>query len=296
MHIQNRQKELVNYPWLDRTEYPFEHHFINLNAGRMHYVDEGSGDPILMVHGTPSWSFLYRHLIKALRDKYRVIAPDHLGFGLSDKPADWSYCPEDQARNLRVFIERLGLKNIALMVHDFGGPIGLSYALDQPDNVRRLVIFNTWMWSLKGERSVEMAGRLLGGAVGRSLYQRFAFSVNMLLPKLYGDRSKLTPAIHDHYRRPMDDPQARTATWVYARELLQSSGWYEELWSRRDRLSHISALLIWGMKDAAFGPAYLKRWQTVFPNAQTLIYPDAGHFVQEEVRDAPVPALRAFLG
>ncbi len=102
-----------------------------------------------MVHGTPTWSFMYRHLIRDLSPRYRCIAPDHLGFGLSDRPAGWSYRPEDQARNLARLIETLGLKDLTLVVHDFGGPIGLAYALDHPENVRRLVLFNTWMWSFR---------------------------------------------------------------------------------------------------------------------------------------------------
>lgn len=129
--------------WVDRAEYPFEPEAIILGPGTMRYLDEGDGESVVMVHGTPTWSFLYRHLVKGLRDRYRCVVPDHLGFGLSDKPARWSYAPADQARNLTTLIETLGLKDITLVVHDFGGPIGLSYALEHPENVRRLVLFNT---------------------------------------------------------------------------------------------------------------------------------------------------------
>ena len=158
--------------WVDRREYPFEPRELDVEGGRLSYVDEGEGAPIVMVHGTPTWSFLYRHLIRELRPRYRCVAPDHLGFGLSDRPADWSYRPEDQGRNLARLIETLGLKDITLAVHDYGGPIGLAYALDHPENVRRLVLFNTWMWSFAGDRRIAWPARILGGRLGRYLYEK----------------------------------------------------------------------------------------------------------------------------
>src|SRR5688572_6908616 len=136
---------MENLTWLNRKEYPFKSNFLPLDAGQLHYLDEGSGEPIVMVHGTPAWSFLYRNLVKELSRNYRCIVPDHLGFGLSDKPKHWSYKPEAHAQNLKILINYLELKNITLVVHDFGGPIGLHYALEHPENIKRLVIINTWM-------------------------------------------------------------------------------------------------------------------------------------------------------
>src|SRR5690606_27916773 len=136
------EETVWNPDWLDRTAYPFRSRVMDLAEGRIHYVDEGQGTPLLMVHGTPTWSFLYRKLIAALAPDYRCVALDHLGFGLSDKPRDGHYRPEDHARRLREFVERLDLRDIVLVVHDFGGPIGLSYAIDRPDNVRALVLGN----------------------------------------------------------------------------------------------------------------------------------------------------------
>ncbi|MEW6602891.1 MAG: alpha/beta fold hydrolase, partial [Nitrospirota bacterium] len=124
-----------DYSWIDRKEYPFKSHSLELEMGRMHYVDEGTGEPLVMVHGNPTWSFVYRHLINGLSKDYRCIAMDHIGFGLSDKPQNWSYYPEDHAKNFDIFIERLDLHNITLVVQDWGGPIGLSYAVNHPENV-----------------------------------------------------------------------------------------------------------------------------------------------------------------
>ena len=115
-------------PWLDRTAYPFEHRYLDVPAGRMHYIDEGSGDPVLFVHGTPSWSFEFRGLVRSLAPSRRCVAPDHLGFGLSSRPPTFPYTPEAHATTLDAFVDRLGLRSFTLVVHDFGGPIGLPSA------------------------------------------------------------------------------------------------------------------------------------------------------------------------
>lgn len=278
--------------WLDRQAYPFSSHYINLPHGRVHYVDEGSGDVILMVHGTPTWSFLYRHLIKGLSTTHRVIAPDLLGFGLSDKPADYSYHASAQAATLKDFIQALDLTDITLVLHDFGGPFGLSYAIDHPDNVRHIVLANTWMWSLQDDWQKVVVGRLLGGPIGRFLYHRFNFEVNVIVPAAYGDKSTLTRAIHDQYRHASRDADARQAIWIYTGQLLDGGDWYDSLWQRRDALRDIPALILWGMRDVVFGKKYLERWQTVFDHAQIETLPTTGHFVYEEQGDALVPIIR----
>ena len=267
--------------WLDRAEYPFASRWIEIDGARMHYVDEGHGPTVLMVHGTPTGSFLYRHLVTGLRERFRCVAPDHLGFGLSDKPAGDAYRPQDQARRLAAFAEALGLKEVSLIVHDFGGPIGLAWALDHSDQVRSLVLFNTWMWSLAGDRQYERAGRLLGGGVGRFLYERLSFSVNVLFRHAVADKTRSTRAVHAQYAGPFREPAARHATWIYARELMGSSDWYDALWRRRERLATIPALLVWGMKDPAFAKL-LPRWQTVLNRAEVVAWPDVGHAPPEE--------------
>jgi len=132
--------------WLDRAAYPFVTRHEALPAGRMHVVDEGAGPPAVMVHGNPTWSFVYRHLILRLRDRHRCVAMDHLGFGLSDKPRGWSYLPEDHAANLTTLIERLDVRDVTLVLQNWGGPLGLSNATAHTKNVARLVILSTWAW------------------------------------------------------------------------------------------------------------------------------------------------------
>jgi pimeloyl-ACP methyl ester carboxylesterase len=279
---------------VDRTMYPFRPHHLEVEGGRLHYVDEGEGPPVVLVHGTPVWSFVYRRLIADLSATHRVVAPDHLGFGLSDKPADADYRPAAHARNLERLIEALGLRDVVLVVHDFGGPIGLSYAVEHPENVRALVLLNTWMWSLAGTPA-ERASRLLSGAVGRFLYRRLNLSPRVLVPALFADRSRLTPEIHRHYVDAFPSPAERQAPWVFARELMGSSDWYEGLWRRRDRLAGLPALVLWGMKDSAFRPDALARWRDALPGARVVELPDAGHFVQEEAPEDVAREIRRLL-
>jgi pimeloyl-ACP methyl ester carboxylesterase len=279
---------------VNRTLYPFRSNAVEIDGHRMHYVDEGEGPPIVLVHGTPTWSFLYRHLIPALAETHRVIAPDNLGFGLSDKPRGADYRPEAHARRLRVVIERLGLKEVVLVVHDFGGPIGLSYAVERPDEVRALVLFNTWMWSLAGTPAETMS-RILSGSLGRFAYERLNLSPRVLLKIGFADRRKLTAEVHRHYLDAFPSPAERHAPWVFARELMGSAAWYESLWERRERLAGKPALLLWGMRDQAFGPPALARWRDALPAARVVEFPDAGHFVQEEAPEAAVREIREFL-
>jgi haloalkane dehalogenase len=268
--------------WIDRAEYPFAPHWFATEHGRMHYLDEGQGSPVVMVHGTPAWSFLYRHLIKGLSPKHRCVAADHLGFGLSDKPAGsaFSYRPQDHARNLGALLNSLGLDNITLVVHDFGGPIGLSYALEHPERVKRLVIVNTWMWSLRGDPHFARPGKLFGGGLGRFLYEKFNFAVAVMLKK--AARGKLTDTAWRHYQKPMRDIAARYAAWVMARELIGSSDWYEGLIRQKEKIEVKPALVLWGLDDFAFPKKLMQNWSLLLRKAEIQSFPDAGHLVLEE--------------
>src|SRR6478735_557643 len=152
-------------PWLDRTAYPFASRSVQLSEGRVHYVDEGQGEPIVFMHGTPTWSFEFRELIRQLRGSRRCIALDHLGFGLSERPATFGYRPEDHARVFVEFVERLGLRRFTLVVHDFGGPIALPFAEAHPERILRLVVLNSFIWPVE-DAKLERQARLAGGAFG----------------------------------------------------------------------------------------------------------------------------------
>jgi pimeloyl-ACP methyl ester carboxylesterase len=281
--------------WLDHQAYPFSPNYLEVDGGRMHYIDEGEGEPIVFVHGTPAWSFLYRHLIRDLSRDHRCIAMDHIGFGLSDKPAGWGYRFADHAANLAALIRHLGLGRFTLVVHDLGGPIGLSYALDNPGQIERLILFNTVMWPMQGEFAVPPVGRLFGTALGRLLYLRANISARALLPLVYSDRSKLTPAIHRQYTAPFPRPDDRHGMYAFAREIAAGAPSLAGLWERRAAIQDIPALLLWGMKDLAFPQPYLARWQSTMRDARTVTFPGAGHFVQEEEPAGALEAIRQFV-
>lgn len=281
---------------IDRVAYPFTSRWMDLPAGRMHYLDEGEGKPLLFVHGTPTWSFEWRHLIMALATTHRCIAPDHLGFGLSARPREFPYTPEAHAENLNAFVEQLNPPPLTLIVHDYGGPIGLPLCIRQPHRVARLVLVNTWMWSFVGDRDMERKGRIAGGRLGRFLYRRANLSLRVLTPQAYGDRRKLTPAIHRHYLERFTDPWSRgTVLWPLARAILGSGPFYDSLWRERERLRGRPTLIIWGMKDPAFLPHQLARWREVLPAARVVELGDAGHWPHEEAPDHVIDVLREFL-
>jgi len=239
---------------IDRSAYPFVSRWMDLPAGRMHYVDEGDGEPLLFVHGTPTWSFEWRHLIRAFAPTHRCVGPDHIGFGLSDRPHDFAYTPEAHSENLARFVEKLNLERFVLVVHDCGGPIGLALRIQNPERVTRLVLTNTWMWSFAGDRDMPRVGRMAGSRLGRFLYRWANFSLRVITPQGYADRSKLTPQIYRQYLERFPDRWSRgKVLWVLARALLGSSRYYDSLWDRREKLRGRPALILWGMKDPASG-------------------------------------------
>lgn len=285
-----------NISWIDRKEYPFAPHRFEVSAGSLHYVDEGEGQPVVMIHGNPTWSFLYRHLIKSLRSEYRCVAMDHIGFGLSDKPKKWSYFPEDHAINLTQFIEGLELKNVTLAVQDWGGPIGLSYAVSHPKNVSRLIIMNSWAWPVNRDPYYIAFSGFMGGPMGRMLIRRFNFFAKSIMRQAFGDKSKLTTAAHQHYLKALPTPGDRQGCLVFPKRIIDSTPWLDRIWNHISVLRDKPTLIVWGMKDIAFREKELNRWEQAFPDARTVRLESVGHFVQEEAPDQLAEAVAAFLG
>lgn len=282
--------------WLDQEAYPFRHRTAQLSRGAMHYVDEGEGPTLLFVHGTPTWSFEYRHLIAGLRGRFRCVAPDHLGFGLSERPPGLTYSPEEHAQNLREFVDKLGLREFTLVVHDFGGPIALPLVLQEPGRVNRLVVLNSWMWPFDDDPVMQKNARMASGKLGRFLYRYLNASLKLITPSAYGDRKKLTKAIHRQYLSVFPDPDSRERVlWALARALLGSSGHYAHLWEQRDTLRRVPMLVVWGCKDSAFPPRMLQKWREAAPHAQAVELAAAGHWPHEEEPQRVLEALTTFL-
>ncbi|SDK42872.1 haloalkane dehalogenase [Catalinimonas alkaloidigena] len=282
-------------PWLDRTEYPFAAHYLTVEDAQLHYVDEGEGPPLLFVHGTPTWSFLFRHQIKALAAHYRCLAPDHIGFGLSDKPAAYPYTVQQHAQNLVALVDALQLHYITLVVHDFGGPIGLYLATQRPAAIARLVICNTWAWSSADDPAFIKFSKVLRSPLLPLLYKGLNFSPRVLIPRAFADRRKLTKAIHRHYYKPYRRPRERGGSLGFARSLLEAQEWFQQLWEARDAFCHRPTLLLWGMEDRFLSPRYLERFLAHFPQAKALRLEGTGHFVPEEAASEVTHAIKAFL-
>lgn len=284
----------ANISWLDISEYPFEAHYLDIDGHRLHYIDEGQGQTLLFVHGTPSWSFDYRNVIKNLRGSYRCLALDHIGFGLSDKPADYDYSTQKHALTLERFVLEKQLKDITLVVHDFGGPIGFDFALRNPQRVKSIVVLNSWLWSSEGEPDFIRLKRILKSPFLPFLYRYLNFSPRFILPGSFGDH-KLPKRILKQYTRPFADRTQRYGALAFAKALLNDQAWFEQLWNRRQALTDKPLLLLWGMKDPVLKPRYLHKFQSGFPHARTVELPTCGHFPQEEQPEAVSKALLDFL-
>ncbi len=280
--------------WLDTTMYPFEHQTMEFASGKMHYVDEGKGPVLLFIHGTPTWSFLYRDFIKALSQDYRCIAVDHLGFGLSEKPEDFSGTPQAHTQNLVNFIRELGLQDITLLVHDFGGPIGLGAAIQEHERIRQIVLFNSFLWATKGYKEARKVDKVVNSWLGRFLYLNLNFSPRYLLKQGFTDKRKLTKAIHRHYLKPFPNKASRKGLLKMAKALVGESDWYQEQWKRLAVLEDKPWLILWGTKDHFFDTTFRNQWQERLPQATVKNF-DCGHFVQEEATEPAIRAIQGFL-
>ena len=286
--------------WVDAELYPFADRWSELpGEGLLHYVDEGAarpGDgPVVFVHGTPTWSFEWRALIAGLSGTHRCLAPDHLGFGLSERPMGAEYTPQAHARRFQAWLEALDLTDVTLVVHDFGGPFGLPAALEQPGRVKRLVVLNTFLWGTEDDPHLRKGARFLGGGLGLFLYRHFNLSLKVLVPTSYADRKKLTPRIHDQYLAPFTGIDSRERVlWALAHALGMSSDWFAAQWERRAALAELPALIVWGTLDKAFIPAHLARWRTALPAAEVVELP-VGHWPQEEAPAETLAAIAGFL-
>lgn len=284
--------------WLDRAAFPFRSRWLSTSQGALHYVDEGpeAGEVVLLVHGTPSWCFEYRELIRELSRTRRVIAFDHLGFGLSERPTTFAYTPEAHAALLRELVERLQLARFSLVVHDYGGPIALPFACENPERIGALVVMNSWMWPLTDDAQLARAARFAGSRLGRFLYRWLNVSLRALMPSAYAEPRKLTRRIHAQYLAPFRERDARERVlWTLARALCTSAGSCAALWQRRARLSEIPALIVWGLADRALPPRLLSRLRTALPQARVEALPGVGHWPQEEAPERVAQLLDGFL-
>jgi haloalkane dehalogenase len=270
---------------------------------RLHYIDEGSGAPVILLHGNPTWSFFYRHLLEALSPAHRVIVPDHIGCGRSDKPDDalYDYTLESRVDDLDFLLDRLGLdRELTLVLHDWGGVIGMTFAARHPERIARLVVANTAAFhrpvgkSFPGALSCFRAPMVGGFLVrGLNLFVRGTSWIGC-------QERRLSRAVRDAYAAPYDSYAHRIAIHRFVQDIPLRVGdrSFERISWLQDRLCLLRAvpmLIVWGMRDFVFDAPVLDEWLRRFPEAEVHRFPRAGHLVFEDQRDAINGLVQSFL-
>jgi len=275
--------------------YPFDSHWFEHEAARVHYIDEGQGPALFMLHGNPTWSFLYRKLVLALRDRFRCIVPDLPGFGLSLPGPGYDYRPESHHRVVRALIEHLDLGGITLIAHDWGGPIGLAVAQEAPHRFQRYVLGNTWAWPVNGIFHFEWFSRAMGGPIGRMTANRHNLFVNQVLPAAMR-RGPLPPDVHQAYRAPFEHRQDWIGTHVFPACILGSREWLAGIEARLVLLPAERFLILWPDGDIAFQTRERARWRRLLPAAPVVDIPMCGHYLWEEAAEDVLAVLTRVLG
>ena len=278
-------------PWVPDELYPFEDRYADINGSLMHYIDEGSGPTLLLLHGNPTWSFLYREIILGLRDRYRCVAVDYPGFGLSTAAPGYKFTGAEHADVLEQFVLRLDLTDVTMMVQDWGGPIGFAVAVRHPERFAAFVIANTWAWP-RSDLPTQLFSRFLGGAIGRRLILNRNLFVERILPAGVR-RGTLPDAVMDAYRGPFPTPASRWPTAVLPRQILAARPFLDEVSRRLSGVRERPALIAWPTGDPAFRTAERRRWEELFPDHRTALVQGAGHFIQE---DAPAEIVALIRG
>ncbi len=281
-----------------RDLYPFASHFLPLGPHRLHYLDEGSGEPLLYVHGNPTWSFYWRNLIRALRDRWRCVAVDHIGCGLSDKPQVYNYTLQQRVDDLVRLVERLDLMGTTLVAHDWGGAIGLGAVQRLPARFARIVLFNTGAfpppfvpWRIAACRA-PVVGTL--AVRGLNAFARAALSMAVEKPE------RMTADVRAGLVAPYDSWSNRVAIDRFVKDIPFSPRhptWQtlERIESELPALAGLPIKLIWGMKDWCFRPECLERFVKHWPQAEVHRFTDSGHYVVEDAHERIVPLMEAFL-
>lgn len=282
--------------------YPFTSRFADLGGVRCHYLDEGAGEPVVMVHGNPTWSFYFRELVRGLRDEYRVVAMDHIGCGLSDKPTDrdYHYSLRRRVQDLESLLDSLDLtRDLTLVVHDWGGMIGTAYAVRHPERVKRLVVLNTGAFHLPREKRLPWSlwfCRLpvLGPLLVRGLNGFCRGAVR------YCSVKRLPRETRHAYLSPYNSWNNRIAVLRFVQDIPLRPGHpsyslVSEVEAGLDRLRSIPMLICWGERDFVFDETFLAQWRKRFPDAEVHRFAQAGHFVLEDAGPEILQLVRDFL-
>lgn len=276
----------------DPRLFPFSSKWFESRVGPVHYVDEGEGEPILFLHGNPTWSFLYRGIIIRLKKKFRCIAVDYPGFGLSSHPDDYGYTPGEHAEIVRDLVRHLDLEKLTIMGQDWGGPIGLRVAVDELPRVRALVMGNTWYWPIDSWQSKAFSYVMSMAPVQSRILDHNLF-VERVMP--LGVKHPLPDEVMHHYQEALPTPKSRIGAAEFPVQLMAATPWLEELERDvKDRLANVPLLLTWGLHDMMFTRVFMERFREPFSTVR-LQRLDAKHYIQEDAPKEISEAIESFL-
>lgn len=272
--------------------YPFESQYLSIGGHRYHYIEAGTGDPVVMVHGNPSWSFYFRELMQRLSADHRCIAPDHIGMGYSDKPgdADYPYTLARRVEDLETFLEAKNIHHrITLILHDWGGPIGMSFARRHPKAIDKIVLLNTAAFHLPKSKSFPWVLRLTRTYFG-TLAVRGLNAFSRGATYLGVKRRRLPADVRRAYSAPYNSWHNRIGTLRFVQDipLAPSDRGYDyvtDLQSHLYLFEDTPVLIVWGMKDFIFDRHFLDKWLEYLPHAQVHRFEDCGHYILEDAPD-----------
>jgi len=271
--------------------FPFESRWFDSSVGPLHYIDEGEGRPLLLLHGNPDWSFLYRKMVPGLERGFRCVVPDYPGFGLSiHPPAPYGYTPREHAAVVAELVRHLDLQDAVVMGQDWGGPIGMDVASRLPDRFRGLVMGNTWFWPAE-DNTMRGFSLAMGSPPMQALIKRRNFFVTTVMKRML--QAELSDEEFAHYTEVVPTPSSRQGIAEFPRQIRASGPWLAELEQRvKATLTDRPIVLVQGKKDPAFGSERtLDRWRATFPDHRVVVLPEAGHYIQEDAPEAIVQAI-----
>ncbi len=286
-----------------RHLYPFESHYINLKGLKYHFVDEGTGNPVVMIHGNPTWSFYYRELIKALSGNYRTIAVDHMGCGLSDKPDknQYDYRLKSRVDDIEALIDSLELsEKITLVLHDWGGMIGMAFALRHPERIGRIVIMNTAAFLPPDGKKFPLRLRLIRDIRLFATPAVLGFNLFACSALFMASHKGLSKDVKSGLTAPYNCWKNRRATLYFVQDIPvgendPSYSIVKHADENLHKLAGIPMLICWGKHDFVFDESYFAEWQRRFPDAEVNLLSDAGHYVMEDEPEKVCMLVKDFL-
>jgi len=292
--VENMNRHYMKNETFNET-YPFQPHFKNINGFKMHYVDEGEGEPIVCLHGMPTWSYLYRNFIKELSNTHHVIAPDQMGFGKSDVPQDKEYRMQEHIDNLTKLLLKLDLEDITLVVQDWGGPIGFGFAVDNPKSIKRLVIMNTSIGVMREERKPWYAP-----LEEKGIYKQFIMNIEGVIKGGIYQKNNITDTMIKAYKAPFPSEEYFIGAFAWPKDIPvgnshPSAPTMTHVRENLDKLSEKEKILIWGLNDPIFPKKMIDWWHKIYPDIEIYKIQNASHFLQEDAPEEIINFIRNFM-